>query len=33
MKNGTVFKQDGVMVPERFFHPGPVKAWRLSPGR
>lgn len=25
MKNGTVFKKDGVMVPERFFHPGPVR--------
>jgi imidazolonepropionase-like amidohydrolase len=28
MKNGTVFKKDGVMVPEDFFHPGPVKGWR-----
>jgi imidazolonepropionase-like amidohydrolase len=25
MKNGTVFKKDGVMVPEEFFHPGPVR--------
>jgi imidazolonepropionase-like amidohydrolase len=25
MKNGTVFKKDGVMVPEKFFHPGPVR--------
>ena len=25
MKNGTVFKKDGVMVPEQFFHPGPVR--------
>ncbi len=25
MKNGTVFKRDGVMVPEKFFHPGPVR--------
>ena len=25
MKNGTVFKKDGVMMPEKFFHPGPVK--------
>ena len=25
MKNGMVFKKDGVMVPEKFFHPGPVK--------
>jgi imidazolonepropionase-like amidohydrolase len=28
MKNGMVFKKDGVMVPEDFFHPGPVKGWR-----
>lgn len=28
MKNGTVFKRDGVMAPERFFHPGPVRGWR-----
>jgi imidazolonepropionase-like amidohydrolase len=26
MKNGTVFKRDGVMTPEAFFHPGPVKS-------
>lgn len=25
MKNGEVFKRDGVMVPEKFFHPGPVR--------
>ena len=25
MKNGMVFKQNGVMVPERFFNPGPVR--------
>jgi imidazolonepropionase-like amidohydrolase len=25
MKNGMVFKKDGVMTPERFFHPGPVR--------
>lgn len=25
MKNGMVFKRDGVMVPEKFFHPGPVR--------
>ncbi len=30
MKNGTVFKRDGVMVPERFFHPGPVRGWRAK---
>jgi len=25
MKNGMVFKKDGVMTPETFFHPGPVR--------
>jgi hypothetical protein len=25
MKYGMVFKQDGVMMPEDFFHPGPVR--------
>ena len=25
MKNGLVFKKDGVMIPEEFFHPGPVR--------
>jgi predicted amidohydrolase YtcJ len=25
MKNGMVFKRDGVMMPEKFFHPGPVR--------
>jgi len=25
MKNGMVFKKDGVMMPEDFFHPGPVR--------
>lgn len=25
MKNGMVFKKDGVMTPEKFFHPGPVR--------
>ncbi len=25
MKNGLVFKKDGVMTPEAFFHPGPVR--------
>ena len=28
MKDGLVFKKDGVMTPEKFFHPGPVKGWR-----
>jgi imidazolonepropionase-like amidohydrolase len=25
MKNGMVFKKEGVMTPEKFFHPGPVR--------
>jgi imidazolonepropionase-like amidohydrolase len=25
MKNGMIFKKDGVMTPEKFFHPGPVR--------
>jgi imidazolonepropionase-like amidohydrolase len=25
MKNGMVFKRNGVMTPEKFFHPGPVR--------
>src|SRR4029079_6574895 len=25
MKNGMVFKKEGVMLPEKFFHPGPVR--------
>ena len=29
MKDGIVFKRDGVMTPERFFNPGPVKGWRV----
>ncbi len=28
MKDGLVFKQNGVMTPEKFFHAGPVKGWR-----
>jgi hypothetical protein len=28
MKDGLVFKRDGVMTPEKFFHPGPVRGWR-----
>jgi imidazolonepropionase-like amidohydrolase len=27
MKNGTVFKRDGVMIPEESLHPGPVRGW------
>jgi imidazolonepropionase-like amidohydrolase len=30
MKNGMVFKKDGAMTPEKFFHPGPV---RIPSGR
>jgi imidazolonepropionase-like amidohydrolase len=29
LKDGLVFKRDGVMTPERFFNPGPVKGWRI----
>ncbi len=29
MKDGVVFKQDGVMTPEDFFHGGPVNGWRI----
>jgi imidazolonepropionase-like amidohydrolase len=25
MRNGMAFKKDGVMTPEKFFHPGPVR--------
>jgi imidazolonepropionase-like amidohydrolase len=28
MKDGLVFKQGGVMTPEKFFHAGPAKGWR-----
>ncbi len=28
MKDGLVFKRDGVMTPQAFFHAGPVKGWR-----
>ena len=27
MKDGMVFKRDGVMTPEKFFHSGPVYGW------
>jgi imidazolonepropionase-like amidohydrolase len=30
LKNGAVFKNNGVMLPEKFFHPGPV---RMPSGR
>ena len=29
MKDGLVFKKDGVMTPEAFFHAGPVNGWRI----
>jgi imidazolonepropionase-like amidohydrolase len=29
MKDGVVFKQNGVMTPEKFFHGGPVNGWRI----
>ena len=29
MKNGLVFKRDGVMVPAAFFNGGPVKGWNV----
>ena len=29
MKDGAVFKREGVMVPEKFFHSGPVNGWRI----
>jgi imidazolonepropionase-like amidohydrolase len=29
MKDGQVFKKDGVMTPAAFFHGGPVNGWRI----
>lgn len=29
MKNGQVFKRDGVMTPAAFFHGGPVNGWNV----
>jgi imidazolonepropionase-like amidohydrolase len=29
MKDGMVFKRDGVMTPGSFFHGGPVNGWRI----
>ncbi|HEY3927074.1 MAG TPA: amidohydrolase family protein [Candidatus Koribacter sp.] len=29
MKDGLVFKRDGVMTPEKFLHGGPVNGWNL----
>ena len=30
MKDGLVFKRDGVVVPEVFFNPGPVNGWQIG---
>jgi imidazolonepropionase-like amidohydrolase len=29
LKDGVVFKRDGVMTPEKFFHGGPVNGWNI----
>jgi len=29
MKDGVVFKRNGAMTPEKFFHSGPVNGWRI----
>jgi hypothetical protein len=29
MKDGMVFKRDGVMTPAPFFHGGPVNGWNI----
>jgi hypothetical protein len=29
MKDGLVFKRDGVVTPAAFFHGGPVNGWRI----
>jgi imidazolonepropionase-like amidohydrolase len=29
MKDGQVFKRDGVMTPAAFFHAGPINGWRI----
>jgi imidazolonepropionase-like amidohydrolase len=29
MKDGLVFKRDGIMTPAAFFHGGPVNGWRI----
>lgn len=29
MKDGLVFKQNGVMTPEKFLHGGPINGWRI----
>jgi imidazolonepropionase-like amidohydrolase len=29
MKDGVIFKRNGTMTPEKFFHSGPINGWRL----
>jgi len=29
MKDGMMFKRDGIMMPEQFFHGGPVNGWNI----
>jgi imidazolonepropionase-like amidohydrolase len=29
MKDGLVFKKDGIVMAEQFFNPGPVRGWRI----
>ena len=29
MKDGLVFKRDGIMTPEKFLHGGPVNGWSI----
>jgi imidazolonepropionase-like amidohydrolase len=29
MKDGVIFKRNGTMTPEKFFHSGPVNGWRI----
>lgn len=29
MKDGVLFKRDGIMTPESFFHAGPTNGWRI----
>ena len=29
LKDGVVFKQNGVMTPEKFFHGGPINGWNI----
>ena len=29
MKDGLVFKRDGIMTPERFLHGGPINGWKI----